>query len=221
MARKRKSNSKFNRQFKVQPKSEGQRIYLESLQDREINYTVCTAPAGCGKSYIACYHAAKQLLEGNIGRIYIARSPITVKSYSIGHIPGSMSEKYEPFLLPMIENFKKFLPEFSRWKSKIETLSLAHIRGRSLEDCCLIVDEAQNLNVDALKSVFTRISRNSKLILTGDTKQSDLTSGITDLEKVCESLEGMPSFEWVRMDSRDQQRNKNITEILRRFKNIE
>ena len=221
MARKRKSNGKMRKEYKIQPKSEGQQIYLESLEDPSINYTVCTAPPGCGKSYMACYYAARQLIEENVDKVYLARPPITVKSYSIGHIPGSLGEKYEPFLMPMVENFKKFLPEFSRWSNKIDTLSLTHVRGRSLEDCILIVDEAQNLNVDALKSIFTRISRNSKLILTGDAKQSDLTNGITDLEKVCEVLEGMPSFEWIKMDQKDQQRNKNIAEILSRFKTIE
>jgi phosphate starvation-inducible PhoH-like protein len=205
------------KEVKLQPKSDGQQQALDSLFDPDINYTVITGPAGTGKTTMACYYAARQLAEKRKYKIYIARSVTVIKGEAIGHLPGNLHEKYDPYLVPMIENFKKYVPSFDQYETQVEILPLAQIRGRDISNSVLIVDEAQLLSSDLLKAIITRVCSSSKLVLIGDPKQSDLTKNKTDLEKFCEALEPMDCFELIKLDNRDQVRNGNITEILERL----
>jgi len=206
------------RRVKLQPKSDNQRDYLYSLNDPAVNYVSVFGPAGTGKSYLAAYYIAQELLEDRIKKIYIARSVITLPTEKIGFLPGGVSDKYEPFLEQMTEYLEEFIPNFDRYLNRFEILPLGMVRGRSLRDSIIWCDEAQNLSYDVLKALITRVDDSSKLILSGDLEQSDLAYGHTDFEEFCDRLETMVAFEVVELDDSDQARNKNITEINKRLK---
>lgn len=211
-----------NRLFhKVAPKSEGQKALWESLYDPEIQYTAVSGQAGVGKTYLSCYFALDQVMKEKYKKIYVARSVLPIKSEAIGFIPGGISDKLEGYLVPMMENFDKFIPDTGFLNKIIEAIPLVQIRGRSLEKSVIILDEAQNLSMDVLRAVITRIDHRSKLIICGDFKQNDTHKPITDFERFCRALDGMNAFEWVQLHDEDQQRNGNITEINKRLDKLE
>ncbi len=211
--------------FKVEPKTEGQKIYFEALFDPKIKYLAATGPAGCGKSYLSTYSALEGLRKEEFNKIYISRSVTGIKGEALGFLPGNSDEKMEEWLLPILDHGEKMVQGLDQIinSGRIEFLPLAYIRGRSIDRSIVLVTEAQNLSFEVLKCLLTRIDFRSKLILEGDWTQNDRTSanGQTDFEKVCRAMDGMHSFELVEMDKRDIIRSKDIAEILDRLEKFE
>lgn len=206
--------------MKVKPKSPGQQEVWKALRDDSINYIVISGPAGTGKSFLSCYYAMEQYMAQKYRKIYIARSVTPIKSEEIGFLKGDEKAKLSGYMVPMIENFEKFMPDTRTLEKAVEMVPLVQVRGRSIEGSILLCDEFQNLSLDVLKALITRINHSSKLVLMGDLHQNDTRKEVTDAQVFCEALEDMDSFAWIELTDADQQRNSNITEILKRLDNI-
>jgi phosphate starvation-inducible PhoH-like protein len=180
MSSKRKQNPKFQdeRDNKAQPiiaKSPGQIEYIVALQRSIV--VVATGSAGTGKTYVASAHAANRLVRGEVENVILSR-PYVVMGKSCGLFPGTIYDKLEPFLKPMMNVLKTRLGENdydSRVRAgKLSIQALEAIRGMSFENSILIIDEAQNTTPEDMKSIVTRIGENCQLILCGDATQSDI-----------------------------------------------
>lgn len=176
----RKRNPKFEqeRQEKAQPivaKTNSQKLYLAALQRKIL--IVGTGSAGTGKTFVAASHAANRLVKGEIDSVVLSR-PYVAMGRSSGFFPGTVHEKLEPYLKPMLNVFKNRLGdndyESRLRQGRIAIQPMEAIRGMSFEDCALIIDEAQNTTKEEMKSIVTRIGENCQLILCGDPAQTDI-----------------------------------------------
>jgi phosphate starvation-inducible PhoH-like protein len=160
------------------PKNENQSLYIEALKDS--NQVVVLGPSGCGKTYVVATYAASEYNLKNINKIVITRPHVAVGK-DIGYLPGTLEDKCLPWALPVIDVLEKHLGkgvvETGLKNGNIETVPLALIRGRSFDNTLMIIDEAQNLTVEELKALVTRVGEGSKLVINGDVQQSDLKQG--------------------------------------------
>ena len=161
--------------FHIQPKNETQQYLLECITSSVM--TVVVGPAGTGKTFCTGMKAAQLFLKGGFENIVLSR-PNIATGKSLGYFPGSVEEKMEPWLSPILSVLKDGFGTgrfaYLREKGKIQIQPIETIRGQSFSDSIIIVDEAQNLTIEELKAVTTRVGENSKLILMGDPAQSDL-----------------------------------------------
>ena len=190
MSRKRSQNPKFQdeRDNKAQPivaKTSGQRIYLKALQSKIL--VVPTGSAGTGKTFIAAAHAANRLIKGEVESVVLTR-PYVSMGRSSGLFPGTVYEKLEPYLKPILNVLKARLGDNdydSRVRAqRIVIQAMEAIRGMSFENCVLIIDEAQNTTPEEMKSIVTRIGENCQVILCGDPAQTDI-KGQNGLDFIC------------------------------------
>ena len=160
------------------PKNNNQKLYIEALKDGD--QVVVFGPAGTGKTYVVATYAANEYNLKGVNKIVITRPHVAVGK-DIGYLPGTLSEKCEPWALPVVDVLERHLTkgvvETGLKNSNIEIAPLALMRGRSFEDTFVIVDEAQNITLPELKMLVTRIGEGSKLVLNGDIQQSDLKEG--------------------------------------------
>lgn len=173
------------------PKTDNQRKLLESFESNIIS--IASGDAGTGKSYLAARWAARELRLGNYKKVVIARPYVTMGK-SVGLFPGDIRMKLGVFLMPLLNNIADQLGttyEYCLNKGDVEIHPLEAIRGMSFEDCILIVDEFQNTTPEEVRSIVTRIGENTKLLLTGDRKQSDIRgkSGIVYLQELVEKYD--------------------------------
>lgn len=161
--------------FHIQPKNETQQFLLDCINNSVM--TVCVGPAGTGKTYCTGMKTAQMYLKGGYDKIILSR-PNIATGKSLGYFPGSVEEKMEPWLKPITtvlsDAFGSGKYRYMYEKGKIQIQPLETIRGQSFRDSIIIIDEAQNLTIEELKAVTTRVGENSKLILMGDPAQSDL-----------------------------------------------
>jgi len=171
--------------FHVIPKNQKQDLLIKSIKMNPISVTI--GCAGTGKTYCSAGTVAQLFLEGKYSKIVVTRANVPTGK-SLGHFPGTIEEKMTPWLLPMLEVFREAFGkgkyEYLMNKGEIEIQPIETIRGRSYKDALVLVDEAQNLNINELKAITTRLGENSKLILMGDPAQSDVKNG-QDLLKFC------------------------------------
>jgi phosphate starvation-inducible PhoH-like protein len=157
------------------PKTQQQAELYYSLD--HMNLVVALGPAGTGKTFTCCTKAASWLAGGQINKIILTRANVPTGK-SLGAVPGTLEEKLTPWMLPMTDVLRQSLGhglyEYNVRKKKIETVSIETIRGRSFQDAMVLVDEAQQLTIDEIKAITTRIGEGSVLVLMGDPKQSDL-----------------------------------------------
>lgn len=176
----------------VQPKSEGQAKLMEAIDN--CHMTLALGPAGTGKTYLAIAKAVEYLRAGKIGRIVLCR-PAVDAGENIGFLPGDMEEKLAPYLRPLYDalqdrmsakQVKQMIAE-----GQIEIASVGFMRGRTLNNAFVVVDEAQNCTYVQLKMILTRLGWNSKMVVTGDPAQSDLLPEMSGLKPVADKLGGM------------------------------
>ena len=157
------------------PKTQQQAELFYQLKHN--NLVVALGPAGTGKTYTCCMQAAMWLTNGNTHKIVIARANVPT-GRSLGAVPGTLEEKLEPWTMPMTDVLKRALGrslyEYHISKANIEPVAIETIRGRSFDNAVILIDEAQQLNMDEIKAITTRIGENSVLVLMGDPKQSDI-----------------------------------------------
>lgn len=215
----KRNNKKNGLNFHISPKTENQTDLFHSIINNRI--TIATGPAGTGKTFITCYHAIKSLLDGEISKIIVSRPAKEACHERLGYMPGTLEEKMAGYVQPVLYNFTKFTDQATMYdlmRSKdIEVVPLAFMRGRDFDRCFVIVDEAQNCNLDQFKMMLTRITDRSKMVICGDTEQADIPEEDMVIARVAEALEGLPSFGWARLDDKDIVRSEYISAILNRL----
>jgi phosphate starvation-inducible protein PhoH and related proteins len=207
----------------IQPKTPGQAEYLRKMQDNDI--VVGIGPAGTGKTYLAVAAAVDALTRKRVRRIVLAR-PAVEAGESLGFLPGDMQAKVDPYLRPLYDALDDMMP-FERIQRALETRTievapLAFMRGRTLGDAFVIVDEAQNATALQMKMLLTRLGLNSKMVITGDKTQVDLPkreeSGLVQVERVLPGIDGV-GFHY--FDENDVVRHRLVRDIVRAYDRLE
>ena len=172
----RQEKKSEEREFRLETRTENQRKYMYAMKNNTV--TFCVGMAGTGKSYLALGLAAQQLKEGLIENIVIARPTVEASPKSLGALPGDLDEKISPYLFPAIEHLKGFLGKSLYGKyvaeNKIQFKPLEYMRGSTFNHSFMILEEAQNATFEQLKMFITRIGKDSKIVINGDTAQNDL-----------------------------------------------
>ncbi len=203
----------------ITPKSEGQKQYLEAIEKNDI--VVGIGPAGTGKTYLAVAMAVDALTKKRVKRIILAR-PAVEAGENLGFLPGDLQEKVDPYLRPLYDALEDMMPA-ERVRRALETRSieiapLAYMRGRTLQDAFVILDEAQNATALQMKMFLTRLGLNSKAVITGDKTQIDLPrredSGLLQVEQVLKGIEGIA---FVYLQPTDVIRHRLVKEIIRAY----
>ena len=203
----------------VIPRNFHQEEMLSALDDVKTPVVIGSGPAGSGKTYISSLWAVKQLIEGNVNKIVLTRPNIAVDDRDIGFLPGDIIEKMLPWLGGIMDALELYYTKQDIQKlledGKIECLPIAYCRGRSLANCIVILDEAQGTTASSILAVLTRISQNSKLIITGDVNQSDRgdCNGLSDLiDKL--NTNSIQGIDHIMFNKSDIQRHPIISKIL-------
>lgn len=200
----------------IRPKSAGQQSYVEAINRSPIVFGI--GPAGTGKTYLAMAQAVSCLLSGQVRRIVLTR-PAVEAGENLGFLPGSLTDKIDPYLRPLYDALgdmldPEALPKFMA-SGTIEVAPLAYMRGRTLNDSFIILDEAQNTTVSQMKMFLTRLGFNSQVVITGDTSQIDLPGNQrSGLAVVQEILRGIDGIEFQYLTSADVVRHKLVGEII-------
>lgn len=205
------------------PKTETQRQYIEAIRNYDI--VIGIGPAGTGKTYLAMAMAINALLKKQISRIVLAR-PAVEAGEKLGFLPGDISEKFNPYLRPLYDALLDMMEAEKAAKlierGVIEIAPLAFMRGRTLNDSFIILDEAQNTTTEQMKMYLTRLGYNSKTVITGDITQIDLphgkASGLIEAEKILSGVEGI---KFVYFSERDVVRHKLVQAIVKAYERYE
>lgn len=209
----------------IKCKTPGQKELLNSIKDNQI--TICSGRAGSGKTYITSAQAIKFLKANKFRKIILIKSVVTLKNEEIGFLKGSMEEKMNPFIDSFVDNFDKLIGkanfDYMRSEGIIEVVPIAFARGRTLDNSFIIIDEAQNIDVDNMKSLMTRIGEKSKMIILGDIKQKDIKNKkSSSLEIIIEKFKDLDDFGTITLYSdEDVVRNPIIKIIEDKFDEIE
>ncbi|HEY7853808.1 MAG TPA: PhoH family protein [Aquiluna sp.] len=199
----------------VRAKTQGQKNYLEAIDQNTITFGI--GPAGTGKTYLAVAKAVSALYSKQISRIILTR-PAVEAGERLGFLPGTLSEKIDPYLRPLFDALQEMLePEILTKlmeSSVIEVAPLAYMRGRTLNDSFIILDEAQNTTGEQMKMFLTRLGFNSKMVVTGDTTQVDLPGGKSGLSIATSILGDVEGLGIERLTSKDVVRHELVTRIV-------
>jgi len=203
----------------IQPKTSGQREYLQSIVQNDI--VVGIGPAGTGKTYLAVAAAVDALARKRVRRIMLAR-PAVEAGESLGFLPGDLQEKVDPYLRPLYDALEDMMPRDRVQKAletwTIEIAPLAYMRGRTLSDAFVILDEAQNATGMQMKMFLTRLGVNSRAVITGDKTQIDLAnredSGLLQIERILPGIEGIG---FCYLTDTDVVRHRLVRDIIRAY----
>ena len=201
------------------PKTVTQRRYLEAIERNDLVFGV--GPAGTGKTYLAVAMAVQALISKRVSRIILTR-PAVEAGEKLGFLPGSLQEKIDPYLRPLYDALYDMIEgdkvEKLVERNSIEVAPLAFMRGRTLNDSFIILDEAQNSTAEQMKMVLTRQGFNSKMVVTGDLTQIDLPPGRrSGLLDACEILRGVEGISFIQFDERDVVRHSLVQRIVRAY----
>ncbi|MBO9502206.1 PhoH family protein [Brevundimonas sp. A19_0] len=199
----------------LKPKSDGQAGLMEAIDDH--NMVLALGPAGTGKTYLAVAKAVEALEAGRVGRIVLSR-PAVEAGESIGFLPGDMEDKLAPYLRPLYDALSDRL-SMKRVKAlmaegAIEIAPIGYMRGRTLNNAFVVVDEAQNCTYVQLKMLLTRLGWNSTMVVTGDPHQSDLLPGVSGLSDIAEKLKQVPDIAVVHLAERDIVRHPLVASMI-------
>ena len=203
----------------IRPFTLGQKEYTKAIRDNDITFAI--GPAGTGKTYLAVAQAVAYLKSAQISRIVLVR-PVVEAGERLGYLPGDLMDKVEPYLRPLYDAFYDLLPveKFNRYfeKGVIELAPLAYMRGRTLNDSFIILDEAQNTTPEQMKMFLTRLGFGSKAVVTGDTTQVDLPgnkeSGLIQVQSI---LQGIPRVAFAKLSNNDVVRHEIVQRIVRAY----
>lgn len=208
---------------RLKPRTENQKNYIRTVAESSI--TFCQGLAGSGKTHIAIGMALEYLLDEKIKKIIITR-PVLEAGEKIGYLPGTAEEKLHPYLLPILDEINHFISPALyaslKLNNKIEVVPLGLMRGRNFHESFIVADECQNASYDQLKMLLTRIGRDSKMVLTGDIGQSDLSRHMRGgFLQMISSLEGINNIGFSVLESVDIVRNPIIAAIISRLESYE
>ena len=207
----------------VRPKTHGQQRYIEAIRKNTLTFAI--GPAGTGKTYLAMAAAVDSLISGLVRRIILTR-PAVEAGEKLGFLPGDVSAKIDPYLRPLYDALWDMLgPEETASlieRGTIEIAPLAYMRGRTLNDACVILDEAQNTTPEQMKMFLTRLGFNSKMVITGDISQTDLPTGRhSGLRVVRNILTDIPDVSFVELGARDVVRHRIVASIVEAYQRFE
>lgn len=199
----------------VRPRTEGQTRLMEAIDKH--NLTLAIGPAGTGKTYLAIAKAAEALAAGKVERILLSR-PAMEAGESLGYLPGDLHEKMAPYLRPLYDalgdrmggkRVRQYIEE-----GTIEIAPVGFMRGRTLNNSFVVIDEAQNCTYAQLKMLLSRLGWHSTMVVTGDPDQSDLLDGISGLSETARKLETLPNISVIRLGQTDIVRHPLVAEML-------
>lgn len=231
----RKNNNKYRKKGRVsnniqtfkhiEPKTEGQREYILEILENDVIF--CIGPCGSGKTACAAGVAAELLVDKKVEKIVLTRPIVSAGTKKFGALPGDIGEKLAPYLVPLVEELRKFLGQELYYKfireGKIVVEPLELLRGRNFHNCFMILDEAQNAEFDDIVMFISRMGNGSKVCINGDIRQSDLYRGTNvcvqkiDLEILLDNVEdaNLDGFSVVELTEDDMVRNKKLAAFLR------
>lgn len=199
----------------VKPRSDGQAALMKAIQDHSL--TLAIGPAGTGKTYLAISAAAEALINGDVERIILSR-PAMEAGESLGYLPGDMHEKMAPYLRPLYDalgdrmggkRVRQYIEE-----GTIEIAPVGFMRGRTLNNAFVVIDEAQNCTYGQLKMLLSRLGWHSTMVVTGDPDQSDLLDGMSGLDAIARRLDVVKNVAVMRLEQSDIVRHPLVAEIL-------
>jgi phosphate starvation-inducible PhoH-like protein len=199
----------------IRAMSPTQQRLMDAIEERSV--VVAVGPAGTGKTYLAIAKAVEALEAGRVSRILLSR-PAVEAGENLGFLPGDLNEKLAPYLRPLYDALTERLGT-KRLKAllaegAIEIAPVAYMRGRTLSDCFIVIDEAQNCTYGQLKMLLTRLGWRSTMVLTGDPDQTDLLKGMSGLGDIAERLERVPEISVVRLSDCDIVRHPLVAGML-------
>lgn len=208
---------------KVYPKSHRQADYVRAL--RKYDMVFCSGPAGSGKTFLAVAEALRLVMSHKKSTLILTR-PVVEAGESLGYLPGDLEQKINPYLRPLYDSISFILPRevMKRLTESgvIETAPLAYMRGRTLNDSVIILDEAQNTTCEQMKMFLTRMGENSKVFITGDATQIDLPKRTkSGLVHAMQILSGIPDIARIQMTCEDVVRNPLVKKIVQAYENDE
>jgi phosphate starvation-inducible PhoH-like protein len=203
----------------IRPKTPGQEKYWRAVQKNDIVFAI--GPAGTGKTYLAVAKAVESLHKKKVKRIILAR-PAVEAGENLGFLPGDLQEKVDPYLRPLYDALEDMMPQEQVRKAlesrTIEIAPLAYMRGRTLSDAFVILDEAQNATALQMKMFLTRLGLNSRVVITGDKTQIDLPrredSGLLQVERILQRIEGIAL---IYLTGKDVIRHRLVKDIIRAY----
>ena len=204
---------------KIIPRTNNQKNYFNLLEKKNIVFAI--GPAGTGKTYIAVAKAVSALLDGKVNKIILSR-PAVEAGEKLGFLPGDLKEKVDPFLRPIYDALYSMLP-FEQVEKKIlnniiEIAPIAFMRGRTLEDCFIILDEAQNTTQTQMKMFLTRLGKNSQMVVVGDITQIDLVSEReSGLKHALKKLKKINDIGFIELNEKDVVRHDLVKKIINAY----
>ncbi|HGA2210378.1 TPA: PhoH family protein [Streptococcus agalactiae] len=207
----------------IRVKTLGQKIYVDSVKNHDVVFGI--GPAGTGKTFLAVTLAVTALKRGQVKRIILTR-PAVEAGESLGFLPGDLKEKVDPYLRPVYDALYQILgkEQTSRLMEReiIEIAPLAYMRGRTLDDAFVILDEAQNTTIMQMKMFLTRLGFNSKMIVNGDVSQIDLPKNVkSGLIDAVEKLRNIKKIEFIHLSAKDVVRHPVVAEIINAYSDSE
>ena len=216
MARQAKKPKTTRQRRKIlRPKTRNQEAYMQSINKSDV--TFCSGPAGSGKTSVSVGMACEYLIEKKVDKIIITR-PVVESGRGLGHLPGTLVEKINPYLIPILEEMNQYLTkntvETYRSRDIIELCPLEYMRGRNFHNCFMILDEAQNATFEQIKMFITRIGKDSKAVINGDLRQSYLGKHQGGLKTCMDKLVEVSGVGVCKLDYSDIVRSGIVSKIL-------
>jgi phosphate starvation-inducible PhoH-like protein len=207
----------------ISPRSPMQANYLRAIEQNDMVFGL--GPAGTGKTYLAVAKAVEKLMKGEVDRLILSR-PAVEAGENLGFLPGDMREKIDPYLRPLYDAIDDMMPADQVTKrmesGEIEIAPLAFMRGRTLSNACVILDEAQNTTAVQMKMFLTRLGENAQMVITGDLSQVDLPRGVrSGLRDALEVLENVEGISFVQFSDKDVVRHRLVSRIVKAYDSIE
>ena len=215
----KKSGIKTYKNKLISPRSPNQKVYIEKIRENDMVFGV--GPAGTGKTFLAVAAAVQMFQEGQIERMVFCR-PAVEAGENLGFLPGSLLEKIDPYLRPIFDALNEMMPAEDVVKKleggEIEIAPLAFMRGRTLKNAFVVLDEAQNTTAMQMKMFLTRMGEGTRMVITGDPSQIDLPPGVpSGLKEAMSILSNVEEVPFIHFDAKDVVRHRLVTKIIEAY----